>query len=305
MFGYTRPVFTSAEENLERSYSEYYCGLCLALGELGKLRYRFLLSYDLCFFAIFFSALDSEAELVMNAACPLPSIQRPKARRTRFTDLAATLSPLLFAAKIEDDRADGQRLRASGASALLIGRQVEAARRSWPEAAALIEAYDHEASLEGLVERFGELMGELFKLAAKKLKPSPDPYFKALAAEGLHPIEEAAYRIGAALGEWITLLDALDDEVKDRRRARDNYLNHLNSEELQALPARILDLEAELRRHAALLPFQRQTLLLRQLILSSFPSSRAEVFKKSQEQSVTMNRVWQDYEVENGSERCT
>lgn len=291
MFGYTKPLFPQGAEAEYELYHSYYCGLCQELAQIGRLPYRFLLSYELTFMAIFFSALDREEERLIDAACPLPNFPRPQGRQTRFTRLAAVLSPLLFAAKAQDDVADGQSLRARVAQKIL-APHIESCSAAWPEAAAIIKSFPAAPPLADLPELSGELIGELFQLAARKLDLPEHIYWQELARAGYAPLIEASARIGQALGQWVTLLDAIDDYQSDLRHGRDNYLQTLTREELAQIPERLLALEAEIVRHAALLPYRRQSRLLRTLIMEAFANSRAKVLSQFLQRDDTMREIW-------------
>lgn len=291
MFGYTRPVSRDLLPEEEAVYKQYYCGLCRQLQEVGSFRHRMLLSYDLSFYALFFSALDRREGTLVSAGCPLPKIERPQARLTPFVTLGAALTLLLAEAKFADDEADGDTLRAK-AGDVFLGSGLQEIKKQYPEAARLIAAYPANAPHVEVPELFGELLKQLFLLGAERVELAPDNPLLDIRAQGYDPIREAAARIGEALGQWLVYLDALDDEAEDRKKGRDNLLFGLDEKSLIALPKKILSFEDTMRRHAALLPYERHGAIVRSLFVHALPAARARTFLNSQETSVIMKPLW-------------
>ncbi|MDO5738286.1 MAG: DUF5685 family protein [Eubacteriales bacterium] len=279
MFGYTKPLFPEAAKESLKLYQEYYCGLCFELGKIGKLPYRLLLSYDLCFMAIFFSALDDDPGILLNPHCPLPKLKRGRGRSSRFVRLAAKLSALLYAAKFSDDYADGQKFKARIGNFILQAHLEEVAKE-WPEASELIASYPAKPPVKDLPNSFGKLLGDLFGLSAKLLPKPGFGHFRDIYESGYDPLYEASVRIGEELGRWVTILDAVDDYQQDLRAGKDNYLNYLALPERQNLAEELSAIEDRIRRHAALLPYRQSLNLIQDLILYSIPRTRLELLAK-------------------------
>lgn len=291
MFGYTRPVSSDLLPEEEAVYKQYYCGVCRELQAVGRFRHRMLLSYDLSFYALFFSALDKREGELVPAGCPLPKIDRPQARITPFVTFAAALTLLLAEEKFSDDKTDGDTVRGAIGDWFL-GRDLANVKATCPEAARRIAAYPTDTPAPEVPVRFGALLKDLFALGAAKVELSEDNPLCEILALGHDPVSEAAARIGEALGEWLVWLDALDDENADRKKGRDNPLFHLDGDALAALPKKILSLEDVMRRHAALLTYERHGGIVRSLFVDALPAARARTFRDSRESSVIMKPIW-------------
>ncbi|HHU12596.1 MAG TPA: hypothetical protein GXZ64_05155 [Clostridiaceae bacterium] len=276
MFGYIRP---KKAELLMREFSRFravYCGLCKALSDRYGLLPRLALTYDLTFFALLFLSLArDDADLSMESCILNPVQKKPVSRNHPVLDLAADATVLLAGGQLADDVADEGGLKPR-AAALAFRRALSRARKRLPDLAAEIDsrlAQLHRA--EGASERtdagrlaslFGEVLAVLFLQAADRIGTDAD-------------VRDALVLVGRDLGAWIYLIDAADDYSEDLAKGRFNALSGPDrTAALDAVSETLQTLEASLDRTLALLPYERDGGIMKNIALAGLPDVRRAVF---------------------------
>ena len=213
MFGgiLTNSAERSSEER-ER-YQRFYCGLCRKLkadyGAIGMAS----LTYDMTFVAILLSSLYELEEEEDRCRCAMRPVRSHPYVITAATEYSADMNMILAYYQYGDDWQDDGNARARR-KAEQVEPYLPAIRQKHPRQCAAIE--DCLAEL-GEMERanelnpdlpancFGKLMGELLAWRA-------DEYAGTLRS------------MGAALGRFVYLLDAVNDLKADIRKQRYNPL---------------------------------------------------------------------------------
>ncbi|HNY00622.1 MAG TPA: DUF5685 family protein [Oscillospiraceae bacterium] len=216
MFGYVIANPQGLDEQRFARYKSFYCGLCRTL----KARYsgwmRLTLTYDMTFLALLENALYEPEETSGMERCAVHPVKTHAWIHGEFTDYAADLSVLLTYLKCMDDWDDDcDPIRKAEASVLRPAYEAVCLR--YPRQSGVIR--DCMAAISGIERRrdpnpdaaancFGILMGELFVCRE-------DRWSDTLRA------------MGAALGRFIYLMDAVVDQEKDQKRFRYNPLEAL------------------------------------------------------------------------------
>jgi hypothetical protein len=214
MFGYITidPRALSKEGKIR--YREYYCGLCHQLyAQYGRIG-RATLTYDMTFLAILLSALyGGEDESCGNQRCAVHPLRPQPYRQTSATAYAADMNILLAYYQRLDDWYDDHNPVAREKS-LKLTQYLPRIKEAHPYQYKMIAGSmarlgemekANELNPDKPANCFGELMGSLFVWRQ-------DTYTDTL------------WRMGAALGRFIYLLDAVNDKKADIKKQRYNPL---------------------------------------------------------------------------------
>ena len=213
MFGYVMVDGKTLTKDENERYQELYCGLCKRLYDKYRFTGRLTLTYDMTFLSTLLSSLYNEEEITGIQRCPVHPIRAHRYSYSPATDYAADLSMVLAYYKCLDDWNDEHSIVAREKSNLL-RKHADAAAVNWPRQCAAIEGGLAELSL---MERqnelnpdipancFGVLLGELF------IRES-DEHAATLR------------KLGAALGRFVYMLDAVNDLREDIKKERYNPL---------------------------------------------------------------------------------
>lgn len=216
MFGYIKIDKPECKIREYEYYRGVYCGLCRALGKCGGQCARLTLTYDFAFLALVRMALTDEKPSFYKKRCIAHPLRRhTEAKPNASLEFCARASLLLSYHKLLDDLTDErgrQHFRARMLSPALRGMSRRAA-----------EGY--EALEKSIAERLSALS------ALEKDPPvsldRPALLFGSVAADilafGLEGEKaRVASAVGAAVGKWVYLIDALDDLEEDIRLGRYN-----------------------------------------------------------------------------------
>ncbi len=206
-----RPLRCELKVRDFEAFKAHYCALCHTLAKRYGFRTRFLLQYDLLFFA-FTQSLSTPPPGFTGRRCPLhPFKRRCQACSDPSLDAAADLTVLLCDVKVKDTLADEKGLKRLSARLLgaLMRRPVKkarAARAQWARAT-------------------DEMRETLARVERKRL-PSLDAPAHVFASfmSGLSAAapDEPLSRLYYHAGRWIYLIDAVDDLEADLRKHRFN-----------------------------------------------------------------------------------
>ncbi len=291
MFGYVRPDKAELKIKEFNRYRSVYCGLCKVIGrQFGQLP-RLAVSYDMTFFALLLQALGPAEPLVTGETCVLhPRRKRPIAQADDVLLFCAAATVILAELNLEDDIADGERAWQSRLAMAILTGAFKKAGRTLPDFKAeakvmMTDFYRAEAADDGTgaTVAFGHFLSYLFRQGAKQLDLTERQV-------------EAMALAGNDLGQWIYLIDAVDDRREDARQGSKNPLPSLAKdleqpppEEkdrlLRERPAQAADLdvrilfkleqlEASLDRTLALLPYRRDGNIIGNIAAAGIPLAR-------------------------------
>lgn len=278
MFGYVRPLKSDLLVKEFSYYRAVYCGLCKQIGREYGQAARLTLGYDLTMLAVLLLSLSDEPREIRPETCVLnPIRKKPVMQEHTILSACAALSVILVWYKASDDTSDGKRWQ---------GNAVHLALRSAYEKAAghfetLIPRIETElrtlADIEAgppdlrAAECFGRLLGEIFSAAVQTVF-SPDHPARQ------RPMIDAISLIGHDLGCWIYLVDAIDDWQEDTDNGRWNPLGGRSRTEACAQASeRLEQLERSLDLTAALLPYQQDSGIIRNIIIDGLPDMRRQI----------------------------
>ena len=274
MFGYVRPL---KPELLMREFARYksiYCGICKQIGhDYGQLP-RMGVNYDLTMLAVLLLSLSEQQPADEMAGCILnPLTKRPIAGSGEVLDLCAGLTVLFAWYKAADDVADDRSF--SGLIAKI------ALKRSYRRAADRFPAYDRWIA---------SAMNDLKQLEAGAPDPAAGKVFDSLLSRIFaqaavlvcedEPVRRAVGLLGGCLGHWIYLMDAIDDWARDCNNGSWNPYGGLDLNTARATAGeKLADLELEMDRTAALLPYRRDSGLVANIIILGLPDTRERILR--------------------------
>ncbi len=254
MFGYIEinPKTLSKEERIR--YRNYYCGLCHQLttgyGSIG----RATLTYDMTFLIILLSSLYELEETHNSRHCIRHPLRKNYYIQTSVTAYAADMNILLSYYKCVDDWKDDNNPIAGKRSRLLEKYLAGIIDTNPSQHMAITDSLRCLRSMERSNELnpdlpancFGELMGALF--VWKK-----DDYSDVL------------YNMGAALGRFIYLLDAVNDKRADIKKQRYNPLVSQKGTDYKPMLTMLI---AECTNQFEKLPIRRDQHILHNILYS-------------------------------------
>lgn len=213
MFGYIAANLEALPKEEKSRYRQYYCGLCHQLearyGSVG----RASLTYDMTFLTILLSALYELEETPGSQRCVPHPLKRHPYVVTQATTYAADMNIILSYYQRLDDWNDDHNPAARKKS-LLMEKYLAPIKESHPrQCMAIAGSLQRLGEMEKAGEInpdlpancFGELMGAL-------LVWRQDEYAGTL------------WRLGASLGRFVYLLDAVNDLKADIKKLRYNPL---------------------------------------------------------------------------------
>ena len=274
MFGYVRP---EKELLLMRDFNRYrsiYCGLCKTIKERYGNLPRLTVTYDMTFLATLLLSLSREDSEIVREGCLLnPMTKKAISKNHPALDFAADGSIILAYYSALDNAQDEKPVKGRFQS-LLLKRSGKKAGRLHPELSAKIEVILQELSeIEkgdydpAAADIFGRLLAEVFAEGARLLD---------------HPDRELLIRVlpdvGFALGKWIYLLDAFDDREDDLHNKQWNPLLKFSEPDSRNFVEEILrECEEEVDRLLALLPYQRDGVIIGNIATIGLPGTRERV----------------------------
>ncbi|MBP0968780.1 MAG: hypothetical protein J5744_01400 [Oscillospiraceae bacterium] len=214
MFGYLIADRTNLEEKDFLEYRSAYCGICSSLRKNGLVRGTLSLSYDLVFLWMILSSMYEPETVTTQEKCPVHPFSGTSVTFNLFSDYVSEIGVMLSYYKALDDWNDDRDVMKLYASRLLSGAFEKAAAAFPRQAAVIKESLERISMLEStqsgdideLCNLFGALLGETFVW-------SENDYWS-----------EHLRKLGAAVGRYLFLLDAVLDLEEDIRRGRYNPL---------------------------------------------------------------------------------
>ncbi len=255
MFGYITTDSSQLKEEDKKRYQATYCGLCRVLDEQHGKRGRTTLTYDMTFLSMLLSSLYASEETIGTQRCLVHPVRQLPYITTSVTEYAADMNVIMAYYKFLDDWNDDGSLTAKGKLKLFEESKARVEAK-WPrQCGAIDRSLQRLGQLEQADELnpdlpancFGELLGELFVLK------EDDEWAGTL------------YRMGAALGRFVYLMDACMDLASDLKRDRYNPLvAQINTDFTPMLTMLI----GECTREFETLPLQRDVNILRNILYS-------------------------------------
>lgn len=204
MFGYLTACTELLDEEQLRRYRGAYCGLCRSLKERHGQFSRLTLTYDLVFLSLLFDSLYEPERREGEETCIAHPFSPRLWQRSESSDYAADMTVALAYLKCRDDWDDDSNPAAlAEAAALKRAYRRVAARyprqcRAMEESVRALRSMEkaRDESPDRAAECFASLMGEIFIWRDDRWSGT-------------------LYRLGAALGRFLYILDACMDLDSD------------------------------------------------------------------------------------------
>ena len=221
MFGYTKAFIPNLRFREYDKYKAYYCGVCKATGKLLGQGARTSLTYEAATLAMLvdYCAFDGPVPLKKGRCGIHPGKVHPYFYDTPGIIFAARVNILLSGLAAEDNIADKGSVK-SRAAMLLWKKGLRKSKLSYPELYDFIiinldELHQLEKrscdNVDDFSLPFGRILGRIFTV---------DGLVSEMYSDALN-------KLGMALGQWIMLIDALDDREKDSKKGNYNIYNIL------------------------------------------------------------------------------
>lgn len=254
MFGYIMADEKQLSEEEVARYREVYCGVCRSLKDQNGQLCRLTLTYDMTFLALLLNSLYEPVEEKGSARCGAHPAKAQPFATSECTEYAADATVLLAYHKLMDDWHDDRKVsRRAMAQALSRAYREASARR--PEMAQAIESgmadirnieRCGDASLDAAANRFGAILGHVFSYRN-------DFWTGELS------------RMGAWLGKFVYLMDAVMDYAEDAKSGSYNPLVAAGVEPSDALEA-LRGVVAQAAGVFERLPFEQDIHILRNVL---------------------------------------
>lgn len=211
MFGYVRPLKGELKVAEFERFRAAYCGLCHELARRYGFGARFLLNYDLAFFAAAADGLEGGAKVAHRRCVASPFRKKCILCAGNGMALAADLTIILGYWKLDDAVRDDGFFRGLGSRFLrfILKPYYRRARRFRPE----------------LCEKVRSAMQSLSALERENctsVDRTADAFAQILSAAGEELGSAEAARLFYHIGRWIYVVDACDDVAEDFASARFN-----------------------------------------------------------------------------------
>ena len=252
MFGYIMVNHDLLSEEDKQRYQALYCGLCRRLGERHGLSGRMTLSYDMTFLSMLLASLYNEDESTGTQRCLIHPMKSHNYICSPATDYAADIGIMLSYYKCLDDWHDDRNILAYNRSRTLEGRVKSIL---WPrQYNAISSGLADLGEMERLNELnpdlpancFGQIMGELFVR-------EEDEYAEPLR------------RMGAALGRFIYIMDAVCDLRADIKKERYNPLISMTDTDFTPMLTLLI---GECTQAFEALPIERNAMIMKNILYS-------------------------------------
>ena len=245
MFGYILPDKPNLYMKDYALYRAFYCGLCHQIGKCQGQCMRLAVNYDVTFLAILLSGLSREELPYAKKACILnPFKKKMVVDETPTMRNMAYLNALLVDFKCRDDIADGGK-KGKRALRRLIKRKVRRASVQLPEVAETLDrAYEEQCKVESTKPDSWHVAADPFAEAVRKIMQT---------LSGEYYIGELGM-IGYLLGQYVYLLDAIDDYDADIKKKQYNplYLRYAAPSKAKLMEDHRQEIEREVTQLIAL-----------------------------------------------------
>ena len=217
MLGYVSVSKDQLSEAELEIYRGYYCGVCKSMARYGQVP-RFALSYDSVFLALLLASLDDGKEEITEEHCIIHHIKKnPVVRKSDAIDYAADILLLLAYYNFLDDKKDEHRLRGT-VGETFFKKAYRIVKARYPHVAEEIE--EGIAALSKLEEEKSPSLDMTADAFGRVLRSVFIGYMGYNDDAEKRVIGELAYN----LGQWIYVMDAVDDLEKDRKSGAYNPL---------------------------------------------------------------------------------
>lgn len=275
IFGMISPHFATLEKRDKRVYQTYYCGMCNALGQYGRLLGKCTLSNDIVFAYLLMDGLEESDGVVRKCRCA-KGIGRKKTclNRRHITDYLTVANIILFYEKLIDNILDDHSFLCRCLHRIY-ARSYNEAKEKYPELQENVEQAMlqirglemQEADYRELAQQFGKVIRYLFENS---------------------PIEETDRVLlgclGEWLGKWIYVMDAWKDYYQDRKKGKFNPIENVHKRLPESLYNELIEYLSECQVHIQeclmLVGVQRNKTILMNIVYESMSGQVGILLKR-------------------------
>jgi len=282
LFGYIRPFKPELKIREFEEYKSYYCTLCKTLDEKYGFIAKFFLNYDFAFLALLLISLQDEKVPFKTSKCtfnPLKKCTFCLSGEKTF-NFVADLSIIFLHYKLKDNIADDSFIKKIIAwfFDILISR-------------AYIKASKKQTHIDIFVKKVMERQSVIEKMENITFAVASEPSASLLAEVCSYNSKDESerrilYELGYNLGEWVYLIDALDDYNKDLKSNNFNpfiksYECGNSYEEVKNFAKTLLDKCITGNENAfLLLDIKNNKYLIENILFEGNPSTYCRIIKK-------------------------
>lgn len=216
MFGFVTADLSVLDKERQARYKAFYCGLCRSLRQRHGALARYTLTYDMTLLVILLTSLYEPELCEGEEPCPAHPLSARPYIQSEISDYAADMNLALAYLNLLDDWKDDMNPAALASSGVFKSgyervcesypRQCEAIKGSMAELKALED--ERDLSPDAAPAAFGRLMAELFVLRDDRWQSDLRTF-------------------GAALGQFVYVMDACVDLKADKRGYKYNPYTYL------------------------------------------------------------------------------
>lgn len=224
MFGYLRPFNDELKYKYIKEYKWHYCSICNGLRRKFGLFYSTFLNYEIVFLYLLIDGVIVDASTQKyDVRCPInPFYRFQRNINAELLDYVCFLNYYFALRKIEDNYRDEKKLRYRILYKFLASRKkyIEKCEEYFLIKKTLDNELEIFYSLENNFEtHFDELALSMGRVLEHIVK-----YYLSKENVSIGPNQKQIEKISLHLGEWIYLIDALEDYNEDLSRKRFNPL---------------------------------------------------------------------------------
>lgn len=278
MIGYMKPQKEGFSKEDQSLYRSVYCGLCRCLRYGYDLTGTLALNYELTNALLLLGACAPEPYPLTTQSCSLtPLYWRPMAGMDQDCfHVAAGLTVTLAALEIRDNVLDNDRWIDHCLDRIFSPKNKRVSSRMYAEHSALCQVYEQymalenkarkpipDASFQSLVSASGAMAAECTRIIARHSACPPDQ-------------QTAVCHIMELWGEWIYLIDAVDDYQEDLKNGRFNPL--LLPDHPDSIEDHLCSIEDRANSLLSSLKLNHYATAVRALFCSQLPNRRRKLF---------------------------
>ena len=214
MFGYIRPYKPELKIREFEEYKGYYCTLCKTLEKEYGFFAKFFLNYDFAFLALLLISLEEDKTGYKTAKCTFNPLKKCSfcINGENTFQFVADCSILFLYYKLKDNIEDESFFKKTAAfitKFFISGAYKKAAKK--------------QPTLNEFIHKTMKKQNTIEKLEKVTIKEAARPSAELLAEAMSISIKDEKrrrilYELGFHLGEWVYLVDALDDYKKDVKK---------------------------------------------------------------------------------------
>ncbi len=273
LFGYVKPIWKD-NRGLRTPYKQCYCGLCKRLKKTYGVRGMCTLSYEATLTGLLYLGLSEDEPEVSLCCCSVSCVRFVKA--VKYDDQASAalsaMSIILVYNKLMDDYGDENKRLPER----LFRSKHKKARSAFPETAhAVSMTMDMIANAEQMNCSLDVLLGLNADIVLS--------VFRAVfASYGECEFFDTLMNLGACIGKWIYLADAISDLASDKKKGLFNpFARSEQADAIRTASGHMETLLSDISKAVSELPLRRYRDTVSYVLGESLRSKTADIFSRA------------------------